>query len=155
MDRNIRIARELVRIAKMMIAAGENDDLIENREEFEKFADEMKYEKNKIFSTKEQTIYAAYYDTFFSFQLGVRDDGVYYGYEARTADDVLNGEDALADLVHPIIYSKYPFKKSEFDKFVKDTIEVGVEQGKETTKNAPGYNSGKMVEDVKDYYRLD
>lgn len=152
MDRNIRIARELVRIAKM-IAAGENDDMIESREEFEKFADEMKYEKNEFFSTPEQTIYAAYYDTFFSFQLGVRDDGVYYGFEARTADNVLNDEDARADLDHPIIYGEYPFSKSKFKKFVDDTIKVGVKQGQETTRNAPGYNSGKMIE--KDYYSLD
>ena len=135
MDRNIRIARELVRIAKMIAASG-ND--IASREEFAEYAKQTGLKKNIILSTDEYDIYTAYFDPDkgeFSFQLYVKDDGVYYEKAVITPDELKKGDMAGVYGDNPIEYNSFPIDKNTFKSWMDMNISEGVRQGQTVIRN--------------------
>ena len=155
MNRSIRIARELVRLAKMIAASG-ND--IASREEFEEYAKQIGLEKNIILSNDEYDLYTAHFDPDkgeFSFQLYVKDDGVYYAKAVITPDELKKGDTAEAYGDNPIEYGAFPIDKNTFKSWMDMNIREGVRQGQSVIRNYRGWLDNAAGGDDKDYYSLD
>ena len=149
MDRNIRIAKELVRLAKMIAAAGTTINSYEECISYlgGTFGDGV-IDGDGISYAVDMTEYESNGDSLCVMRIKATKDGVYYDEYVITDDDVEEAlrekwqsqerigdeHDFTCDLSGALdgkytLYSKYPFDTNVFEKWLDDRVSKNVQAG--------------------------
>ena len=140
MNKNIKIARQLVRIAKELTASGASNIL--DKESFVAYAkDELS--DDLIDAGDWQGMHAFVADTngndhLYALHIFAADDGVYFSDQAIDEDTIRDDPDNFeieVDDFHSYLFQRYPFEKADFKEFIDHRIDSGIEEGLQAFTN--------------------
>lgn len=151
------LAKEMVRIATDILAAGDTDQ-VNDGEGFKRYVEENLYDTlGYIGQWEGMDAYNADTngnDVYYAMHIFVNDKGVYYSDASLTEDDIeRDGEENCmpeVDDFYNYRFSEFPVDMKAFKKWLDRRIERGIDDGIEAFDN---YNKGKDAEDPSDAFQ--